>query len=302
MDPIIKLAKITTTDSLTLPGLFFEPAKKTKKAAIYLHGNGSSGALYALDKITEIAKHLNKKGIAYLAFNNRGALLYHRLKYRQSGAQKEVSAGMAFELIKDCIKDIDAAIGYLQKQGYREIYLIGYSTGANKICVYNYYKPTNPVAKYILLGGGDDSGWYYKQFGKKKFLSMLKLSKSKIKQGKGEELVPKTILPYPYSYQALFDIMNPDGDYNTFPFWDVLHNLKLSAKQPFREYKSINKPTLVIYGSEDEYCYGRTKDILNLMKRECAHPDKFKFKIGRGQDHGFSQNPRQLAKTIAAWL
>ena len=134
---------IESTDGLQLPGVFFEPARTTNTAVIYLHGNGSSSVFYSMDRTTEIAKTFGGVGCAYLAFNNRGAQLIHRLRKGKNG-KKKIMAGTAYEQIKDCIKDIDGAVKFLQGRKYQKIFLFGVSTGANKICVYHYYKKQNP--------------------------------------------------------------------------------------------------------------------------------------------------------------
>jgi predicted alpha/beta hydrolase len=45
MKSVATLVQIATEDGLTLPGIFYE-AQNSKKAAIYLHGNGSSSVFY----------------------------------------------------------------------------------------------------------------------------------------------------------------------------------------------------------------------------------------------------------------
>lgn len=160
-----KLIQFESTDNLLLPGLIFEPKNKTDKVAINLHGNGSSSVFYSFERADSFARHLNKKGIAFFTFNNRGAHYIKKLKINKDG-EEEIKIGTAFELIKDCVKDVDGAIEFLEKLGYKEFYLIGHSTGANKICVYNYYKPKNKVSKYVLLGGGGRY-WYLSRYGRR---------------------------------------------------------------------------------------------------------------------------------------
>jgi len=183
------IIQIKTGNGLTLPGLFYE-ARGSKKAAIFLHGNGSSSIFYSDDLKEEQAKSLNEKGISYLLFNNRGAHLIKKINVEgKKGVTKRKRFGMAYEKIKDCIKDIDGAINFLENKGYKEFYLIGESTGANKICVYHYYRPNNKVSKYILLGGGDDTGIYYNQLGKDRFWHLLKEAKEKIRKRKGGDII-----------------------------------------------------------------------------------------------------------------
>src|SRR3989344_1837444 len=263
-EPII--VQIKTEDGLTLPGLFYE-ARGSKKAAIFLHGNGSSSVFYSDDLKGEQAKALVNKGISYLLFNNRGAHLIKKLNVQDKNRkEKRKRYGMAYEKIKDCIKDIDGAINFLESKGYKEFYLIGESTGANKICVYNFYKPRNKVSKYILLGGGDDTGIYYDQLGKGKFYRLLKEAKEKIRKHKAEDVIHELLPDEIFSYQGFYDIANPDGDYNVFPFLEVLKKVELSKKPLFRHFKSITKPSLVVYGEKDKWAWDIPR-MIEIMKK-----------------------------------
>lgn len=293
------LIQIKTEDGLTLPGLFYE-AIDSEKVAIFLHGNGSSSVFYSDDLKQEQAKALVNKGISYLLFNNRGAHLIKKLNVRdKNGKEKRKRFGMAYEKIKDCIKDIDGAISFLESKSYKEFYLVGESTGANKICVYHHYKPKNKVSKYILLGGGDDTGIYYNELGKKKFYKLLEESKEKIRKRKGDDLICELLPNEIFSYKGFFDIANPDGDYNCYPFLEVLRNVKLSTKKLFRYYKSLNKPTLVIYGEKDEYAWGDVPKVADILKKQ--RPD-LDYVIIKDADHGCSEHQEELSKVISDWL
>ena len=293
------LVQINTEDGLTLPGLFYE-ANNSKKAAIFLHGNGSSSVFYSDDLKGEQATALVNKGISCLLFNNRGAHLIKKLNVQdKNGKEKRKRFGMAYEKIKDCIKDIDGAINFLESKGYKEFYLIGESTGANKICVYNYYKPRNKVSKYILLGGGDDTGIYYNELGKKRFYKLLKESRDKIRRKKGDDLICELLPNEIFSYKGFFDIANPDGDYNCFPFLEGLKNIRLSQKKLFRYFKSINKPSLVIYGEKDEYAWGDVPKIVDILKEQKPN---FDYIIINNADHGCSEHQNELSKVISEWL
>lgn len=302
----LRLVSFATSDNLTLPGLLYEPDKKTDKVALYLHGNGSSSIFYGADEMNLFGESLNKVGVSFFPFNNRGAHWIKKLNRKINGKEERIPYGMTYELIKECIYDIDGAIGLLKKLGYKTFYLIGGSTGANKIVVYHYYQRRNPVSKYILLSGGDDTGLYYEfefKKNKKKFFKVLNYCRKKIDQGKGRELVPKYILKEPLiSYQSLYDTINPDGDYNIFPFNEYINNLNLSKKPLFKEFKTVNKPTLVIYGELDEYCYGNVPRCVQILKKESPNPKLFTFQIIKGADHGFNGKEKELVEMIGDWL
>lgn len=287
-----------TEDGLRLPGLLYE-VKGSKKVAIYLHGNGSSSIFYGVNENQDLPNALNKKGVSLLKFNNRGAHIIKKLNVRTGDEVERKNFGCAYEKIKDCIFDIDGAIKFLQGLGYKEFYLIGASTGANKICVYNYYKPKNVFSKYILLCGGDDMGSYYSSLGKQKFFKLLKASKEKIKKGKGNELMKELLPDEIFAYQGFYDTINPDGDYNCFPFLEALGKAKLSTKPLFRYFKTINKPSLVVYGENDEYAYGDVLKVVDILK---SHQPDFNYKIIKDTDHGFTGKKQELSKIISDWI
>lgn len=286
--------QISTKDGLTLPGFLYE-SSKSRKAMIFLHGNGSTSVFYDDDLRPLLAEQLNEKGVSFLMFNNRGA---HYIKKLHVKGGESKRFGMTYEKIKECIEDIEGAIGFLQMKGYQEFYLIGESTGANKICVYHFYKPQNKIAKYILVSGADDTGIYYQDLGEEKFQRLLKESKKKIRQKKGEELI-KGLLPDLVSYNAFYDTCNPDGDYNTFPFLEVIKKIKLSTKPLFRYVRSLTKPTLVIYGEKDEYAFDGGNKSAEVLKQQCP---KFVYKVIKGADHAFTQHQKEYAKIVADWI
>ncbi|MFH1706234.1 MAG: DUF1749 domain-containing protein [Patescibacteria group bacterium] len=294
-----KFVDFETNDGLTLPGLLYE-ATGSKKVVIYLHGNGSSSIFYDEKEYRDLPEILNQKGISLLKFNNRGAHVIKKLNIRKKGSEVEREYfGMAFERIKECAPDIDGAVKFLQKMGYKEFYLAGSSTGANKICVYDHYKPKNIFKKYILICGGDDTGIYYSILGNKKFFELLNEAKAKIKKSKGGELIKELLSVEVFSYQGFYDIANPDGDYNTFPFSEAFGGINISKKPLFRYFKSIRKPSIVIYGEKDEYAWGDIKKVIETLRK---YQPGFEYQVIKGADHSFTKKQKEVARIIANWL
>lgn len=287
-----------TEDGLTLPGLLYA-LPGSKAVAVYLHGNGSSSVFYDEMKNRVLASQLAEKDISTLYFNNRGAHIIKKLFVRRGKKEEREFFGMAYERIKECVPDIDGAVRFLKKRGYRAFYLIGASTGANKICVYNFYKPKNDFEKYVLLCGSDDTGIYYHRYGKRRFWKMLTEAKGKIKAKRGEEIIKKMLPDAIFSYTGFFDIANPDGDYNVFPFYEALRKEKLSKKPLFRHFTSLRKPTLVIYGDRDEYTWGEVPKIVDILK---GYQPDLDYRIISGADHRFKGREKSLAARIREWL
>jgi len=262
----LQLYTINTIDNIKLPSLLFTPKKKTNKVAIFIHGNGSGDTFNYIEENKVVAEYFTSRGVAYFTFNNRGARYIQKFKLVDSEGNKRVEwGGMAFELIEDCIKDIDAAIQSMQQRGFDEIYLIGGSTGANKIVLYNFYKPDNVVLRYVLLSPGDDTGIYFELLGEEKFNSLLKLAKEKIAEGKGVDLLEERFFGALLSYRSLYDTFNPNGNYNIFPYYEA-QNKRLGTKELLRELKSVTIPTLVILGEKDEYAMPSATACMKVLQ------------------------------------
>jgi len=304
----VELINITTSDKLRLPGLLYSPLKPTKKVAIWLHGMGDSGIFYSPDWINTIGKSLTDRNIALLAFNNRGAHNIKTIKILDDSLpedQQRYQGGTYFEKIADCVQDIDGALLFLKERGFSTFYLLGHSTGANKICAYHARAKDNPFSKYVLAGPADDSGLYYVELGKKKFQRALAYAKRMIKHDKTLHIMPKYTGMYPFSAQAAKDMIDPDGDYNTFPFYETTTE-RIGHKPLFKEYSKIDRPTLVILGDSDEYTgtAGGAAAALHLLKE--YFPKKVlsssAFKLIEEADHSFHGAEFIFAETVASWL
>jgi hypothetical protein len=297
-----ELIMFPNTDSINLPGLLYEPNTGSDKVLIYLHGNGSAAGFYSVEMQNTFGKTLTGQGISYFTFTNTGGHLIQKFDKVINGKREGVVVGAGYELIKDCLGDIDGAINFVKSRGYKHIYLIGGSTGANKICVYNYYKKENIIEKYILESGGDDSGGFYSLVGHEKFKSILKECSEKINAGKARDLVPVSTYSSPISYQSLYDQINPEGDYNIFPFYWQLNGINIMKKEPWREIKKVSKPTLIVYGSNDEFCYGKVPECVDLIKNSVAGKKNFQFEIIPGADHAYFGKRLELAGKVAKFL
>lgn len=300
------LIEFITTDNLLLPGLLFTPSIPTKKVAIFLHGNGSSSVFYSVKRARALAESFCSRGIALLLFNNRGAHYIKKLtKVDEAGEEiEDVLWGTSYELIKDVGHDVNGAVNYLQKHDYQQFFLVGHSTGANKICVYDHYQPENIFEKYVLLGGGDDTGLYFQECGDvKKFKLLLEKSKKMIDQQRGRELVPQNFSSSMISYQSFYDIADPDGDYNCFPFNEYLGQLQLSSKPLFRYFMAIKKPSLVVYGEDDQYAAEKSgQKAIEILSSQTKDKKNFEFKVINKADHGFHQKEEKLGYFVVKWI
>jgi pimeloyl-ACP methyl ester carboxylesterase len=298
----LSLQQFLTTDSIRLSGLLYHPKDETDHIALFLHGCGSADIFYSADRTNTFGKAFTDKGIAFFSFNNRGAHIVRSLKQITKNSEDRVLYGTAYELIRECEYDIDGAIQMLKRLGYSRFSLVGHSTGANKIVIYDIYAKHNSITNYILLAGGDDTGLYYKEFGKNVFFDVLERSFQKICAGKGKNLVPKYILDRPMSYQSLYDTINPDGDYNCFPYISSFEKIPNIAPMGFWKIQQLSKRSLLVYGSEDlatgtPFYY--TKEILNNIQK---HNPNLQMHFLENADHNFTRQEETLGTYMADWL
>jgi pimeloyl-ACP methyl ester carboxylesterase len=303
----LDLVSLESTDGLELPGLLFRPEKDTKKAAVWLHGMGDNAVFYKPQAVNILARALTGKGIALLAFNNRGAHAAKSLKFADDTLPEEdrrFRGGMYYELIADCVKDIDGAADFLKEQGFSTFYLVGLSTGANKICAYHVRAGHNPFKKYVLAGPGDDTGLMFMELGGKKFWEALRYAARYVKTDP-LKVMPKYTGMYPFSVQSARDILDSDGAYNTFPFYEAVHE-RIGGKPLFQEYRQIDRPALIIIGGQDEYAerVGGAARVLKLFMKNTSNSmlKKIDFITVPGADHAFSGHETEFAGQVADWL
>jgi len=285
IEPPCRLIRFDATDDYALSGLLYEPKKRTSRAIVWLHGTGGA-SIFDSRRTNILGDEFRRRGFAYFPFNNRGAHLMRR------------NGGMAYERIRDCVFDIDGALRELRTRGYRDFTLVGHSTGANKVAVYDHRKPRNRVQRYVLLAGGDDTGLTYEQLGDRRFRAALARART---LRNSTELVPRALSPLPMSWRSWWDMNNPDGDYNVFPFGEVIRRRRISRRPLFRYVRAIRKPTLVVYGENDEYYYGDVSRCVSILADAIGPKPNFELAVMGEADHGFSGRERELAALIADW-
>jgi pimeloyl-ACP methyl ester carboxylesterase len=300
-EPSCRLVRFEAADEVALAGLLYEAKRRptgsglahspANRAIIWLHGGGGA-SVFESRRTNLLARLFVERGIAFFPFNNRGSGVVRRAGRDLGGA--------AFERIRDCVADIDGAIRELWRRGYRDFTLAGHSTGANKIAVYNHYKPRNRARRYVLIAGGDDTGLLYAHLGKRRFEATLTKARAMIKAHRGDELAPRYVGPTMMSWRSFHDVANPNGDYNVFPFLEAMRGVRLSRRPLFRYLHAIRKPSLYVYGERDEYCFGEVPRCVAILSQHLN--DRAELVVMRDADHGFSGREEELGALIADWI
>jgi pimeloyl-ACP methyl ester carboxylesterase len=284
---LCQVVRFETADDITLAGLLYEPRRKRGRAVMFLHGTGGS-SVFTSARTSVLARVFVERGIAFFPFNNRGAHLVMK---------PSLGGGSSHERLRDCVFDIDAAIRVLRRAGYRDITIAGHSTGANKIAVYDHYKKRNAIRRYVFLAGGDDTGMLYEQLGRRRFRSTLQRARER---RTSRELAPSSLSPFLMSWRALHDMINPDGDYNVFPFLEA-SGTKLSRRPLFRYLKAVRKPSLFVYGENDQYI-DDVSEAVGLLTGGIGARTNCEFVVMKDADHGFGGHEEELGTLISDWI
>jgi len=141
----------------------------------------------------------------------------------------------------------------------------------------------------------------YDELGPRRFRSALIKARVMITARRGEELAPASISKLPMSWRSFYDMANPDGDYNIFPFREVMRGLRLSRRPRFRYLRAIRKPALFLYGEHDEYCVDSASRTVAALASALGSKPNIELAIMADADHGFGGKEKELAGVIMEW-
>ncbi len=270
--------RFEATDGVKLEGLL---VGKSKKVAIFIHG--LTGNFYKSWFLESIYEELNKKGISLFSINTRG----HDVLASGRKGRKRIFVGCMNEIFEDCLKDVGGAIKFLKKNGFKEIYLFGHSTGANKVayCLEKGVK----VKKAIFLAPGDDIGIQKKMLGKGKYLQMQKLAK---RLNKNKEMPVKNLGHVPITAGSYNSLFRENSNMDQFPHYEL-------KKEKWKHLRKIKVPSIVLIGEKDEYFSAPLRKIKSFFEKEFPN---IPFVIVKGANHGFMKKEKEMAKEVVKFF
>lgn len=278
--------EIKTPKKFLLNGLWFGPTKP-KRAIIWVHGLASS----AFSKLGVVEK-LVDKDTAVITFNNRGSSTVTRTRKvnpKKKGGMEYVLSGGAHEVFTECVDDIQGAIDIAKKQGAKQIFLIGHSTGAQKSVYFASRKGNEKkMDRIILLAPLSDYAGALKD-GKAALKKAAVAAQMLMKKKK-----PQTILPgWWMDAQRFLSLYSPDSVEEIFSYVDP-------EKKP-KIYESLKVPTLVLLAQDDEYA-DRPAERIEAWFAKHARMPRFGSAIIAHADHGFTGVEQTVAGAIKDWI
>jgi predicted alpha/beta-fold hydrolase len=179
--------RFTTEDALILQGIIYQPSHETKK--VYLHIHGMGGNFYENRFIDVMVDRIAGIGYAFASVNTRGHDTISDFPIKRDKEEYK-RIGNAFEVFEECVLDIRAAINHLETLGYQEIVLCGHSLGAVKVVYYLATSSDARVSRLVLMSPPDMVALAEADDAHEEFTDT---AKQMMKDGKGEELLPKKL-------------------------------------------------------------------------------------------------------------
>lgn len=279
------LVETATTDSLILHGFFAPQAGDT--AVLHIHGY--EGNFYENHFTHVLSSAFQEKNITFLTTNNRGNgkdTTFNTI----DGNEKRIGAN--FELLSEAYLDIDAWIKFLLDQGYTNIILQGHSLGTIKVVRYLFEGSyTNSIKKMILLAPFDKNG-IAEHESDGQWITYLKEAEEKVKQGKGEEIIPKYFKDtLTMSYQNYASWYEDAELSRMFDFYDKSYD--------FPVLKKIAVPTKIIVGTKDPYFHPSNpehpEEAMNILLKNIPNSEGVLIEEA---EHSFAPHEDILEKEV----
>lgn len=288
---MLKRIYFSTEDKVELVGLLETPEKSTNKVVISIHGMQSN---CLKKRETILSENISKSGVAYFAFNNRGAEVMAYTKH--TDGKKTLDGGVVYEDVLDGYYDIKAAITKMLEIGFTEIYLQGHSLGCTKIVyTYNKLKEENNVdnIKGIILLSLVDIPECQRYDLKNRYEEFLKYAEDKEKEGKLLELMPIESFEHPISVKSYLRYYKYNKDIDFARFSDSQYN--------FKELNNIDIPLFLRWGNVYELVIQDLNELIEFLKTKILNKN---LDIGYidGADHGYTGKEKILAEQIIKFI
>src|SRR5690349_21456681 len=234
-----RLCTFKTDDNERLHGLLFTPQdQQTDLALLFVHGVAMN---FYLPPLSVFGQEPAARGFHSFVINTRG----HDWISRAGNLTK--FGGSAYELLEDCLPDLDAALEFLQEQGYRRFVLIGHSLGAIKSIIYQGTRRRADI--FGIVSCSAPRQFYSERIARQAgFREVIEKAEAMIAAGKGEELISVGVGSTPGIFTAHAHVNKYGRDDN-------------NDCRPYA--KRINCPLLAIVGSaEPAFFYQYAQEIV----------------------------------------
>jgi pimeloyl-ACP methyl ester carboxylesterase len=268
-----QLCTFKTADNERLHGLLFTPPQdQSDLALLFVHGVAMN---FYLPPLALFGEALAKRRYHCFVINTRG----HDWISRAGNLSK--FGGSAYESLEECIHDLDAALDWLQRQGYQRFILIGHSLGAIKSIIYQSTRQRSDVIGIVSCSAP-------RQFHSERaarqpgFHELFARAESMVAEGKGEEVLSMGT----GSLAALFSARTFVNKFSK----DDRNDLRPHAKR-------LGCPLLsIVGGAEPQLFHEYGREIAQAAGRSGT------YKLVKGANHFYNRHTSEMVDLIDQWL
>jgi len=255
---------------------------------VIIHIHGVLGHFLARGTPRLLPPPLADHGISSLSINTRMAFM---------------SQLMGQAIFDQTIYDIEAAVDLLKNEGFCNIFILGYSLGANLVAYYASEIYDSTVRGLILEGCS---------------FSLPESQKKRLKKWGSiptyeaiYDRAQKILTPDPYSskndqifiiYRAWGPTFNPvDTEIFTYRTWWFMRSPDAPYAKTFKLIPKIKIPILFINGENDDIVEGREPEDLRRLLHKSGNKN-VSLRYIKNAKHDCMENPDVTVKTITNWI
>ncbi|HEX5021419.1 MAG TPA: alpha/beta fold hydrolase [Candidatus Binatia bacterium] len=262
-----------TADNERLHGALLAPSERPSELAlVFVHGVAMN---FYLPPLFVFGQELATRGFHSFVINTRG----HDWISRAGNLAK--FGGAAYEMLEDCLSDLDGALEYLKQQGYHRYILIGHSLGAIKSIIYQGTRRRSDVAGIVSCSAPRQ---FYSERAARQagFRELIEKAEALITEGKGEELLLVGVGATPGIFTARTHVNKYGRDDN-------------NDCRPYA--KRLGCPLLALVGSEEpKFFYEYAQQIV------AAAAPQGTCVLVNGATHFYNRHIREMVELIYKWL
>lgn len=206
-------------------------------------------------------------------------------------------------ILDDTINDIDASLDLLKKEGFRRIFIFGYSLGANLVAYYA-SKRSDPSIHGLILEG---CAFSLPEAQKKRWDKWNSEPSYDEVYRKAKEILEPD--PYKSSKDQIFIVYRAWGptfnpfhiEIFTYKTWWFMRGPEAHNAITYKLISKIKAPILFLQGENDDILEPwESKELANLV-REAGNSNVTVKYIPKAM-HDCMENPDEIIKAIADWI
>jgi surfactin synthase thioesterase subunit len=252
--------------------LLTPPSAKSNLALVFVPGVAMN---FYLPPLFIFGQELAARGYNCFVINTRG----HDWICRAGNLTR--FGGSAYEMLDDCLFDLDAALNYLGRRGYSRFVLIGHSLGAIKSIIYQGTRQRSDMAGVVSCSAPKQ--FYSERVARQpEYRKSIERAELMVAEGRGEELMSVAVGATPgiFTARTHLDKYGKDDHGDCRPF-----------------AKTLGCPLLAVVGdTEPKFFHEYAQEIVANAGAKAT------CKLVHGGNHFYNRHTREIVEILHQWL